>query len=83
VPPAGSDENAQTGIHKRCVAACKVGRMGRSAPARLDADKTAEPKTRLLAHRTPDRHGFCQTAPGADTYEDVETGERVSLDNNA
>ena len=47
-------------------------------PARLDADGTAEPATRLLAHAVPDRDGFVQ-ALTADTIEVVATGERTAL----
>lgn len=46
--------------------------------ARLDADRTAQPKTRLLGHGTA---GHC-LGPGsvsADTLENVETGERTPL----
>jgi|HubBroStandDraft_3_1064219.scaffolds.fasta_scaffold1342108_2 hypothetical protein len=47
--------------------------------ARLDANRTAKPKTRLLGHA---RAGDC-VGPGtvnADTLEDTATGERTPLD---
>ncbi len=47
--------------------------------ARLDADGTAEPRTRLLAHGTADRDGFVSTHGGASIIEDTETGERTFL----
>lgn len=46
--------------------------------ARLDADRTAKPKTRLLGHA---RAGDC-VGPGsvnADTLEDTGTGKRTPL----
>lgn len=48
------------------------------APARLDAEGTAKPKTRLVGHA---RAGDC-VGPGtvfADAIENVATGERTSL----
>ena len=51
--------------------------MNKPKPARLDADRAAKAKTRLLAHATPDRYGFVLAGP-ADTYEG-EDGERVGL----
>ena len=45
--------------------------------ARLDADKTAQPKTRILG-RIPKGHCFGGYAP-AFALEDTETGERTTL----
>lgn len=50
----------------------------KTAPARLDADRTARPLTRLVAHV---RAGDC-IGPGSGTpfaLETVATGERISL----
>ena len=49
----------------------------RTPKARLDADKTAKPKTRLLG-RIEQGHCFAGTAP-AFALEDTETGERTPL----
>ena len=49
------------------------------APARVDADRTSKPKTRLLGHA---RAGDCM-GPGtvqADTLQDTTTGARTRLD---
>jgi hypothetical protein len=46
--------------------------------ARLDPSGTSAPKTRLLGHVSHGREGTCFAGPG-DTWEDVESGERVVL----
>jgi hypothetical protein len=60
----------------------------KTAKARLDADRTAKPKTRIVSSPTgaPDFDGddektHCRTlyVPPGDTYVDNETGERIPL----
>jgi len=69
-----SDEHAHVGVHKRCVDEIKVGGVRK---ARLDADRTAKPKTRLIAHV---REGDCVRGTLApDAHEDLETGVRTEL----
>lgn len=46
--------------------------------ARLDADRQAKPKTRLLGH-APFGHCVSPATTPADTLENTETGERTSL----
>lgn len=51
----------------------------RPTKARLDRKRTAKPKTRLLVTRPHvSDEGTISIGP-ADTYEDLETGERVDL----
>jgi hypothetical protein len=55
--------------------ACKPTKV---EPARLDADRKAKPRTRIIGHG---RAGDCQ-GPGItrpDAIEDTETGERTPL----
>ena len=49
------------------------------APARLDADRTAVPKTHLVAHAVEGQR--ISPAIAADTHVDEETGKRMSLGN--
>ena len=50
-------------------------------PARLDADRTAEPKTQLRTHLDVPDDGETHTVVvgGADTHVDLETGKRTPL----
>jgi hypothetical protein len=49
-----------------------------AVPARVDADKTAKPLTRLIGHaRRGDCIGPCSV--DADALEEVETGKRTPL----
>jgi|HubBroStandDraft_6_1064221.scaffolds.fasta_scaffold22206_2 hypothetical protein len=54
-------------------------RRSRIVYARLDADKTAQPRTRLVGHTKQD--GTC-VGPGSvkpDALEDVQTKKRIPL----
>lgn len=46
--------------------------------ARLDPSGDSPPKTRLLGHVVCGDEGTCVAGPG-DTWENVETGERIDL----
>jgi len=52
---------------------------GRPDRARLDSDRTEVPKTRLLGHALVGQSTASCVAGPADTYENLETGERVEL----
>jgi len=63
---------------KRSVERMVRETLAKCEPARLDADRKAKPKTRLVGHA---RQGDC-VGPGsvpADAIEDTETGERTKL----
>jgi hypothetical protein len=71
------DKKNPRAANKEAVAR-SIKRMASEAYARVDADKTAKPKTRLIGHA---RRGDCvgPSSHPADAIEDVETGERTPL----
>jgi hypothetical protein len=79
----GSCAKCKAFVRKQAAIARSVKRMVREtmakcAPARLDADRTAKPKTRLVGHA---KRGDC-VGPGSvqpDALEDTATGKRTPL----
>lgn len=72
--PQASPEAIQRSVERMVREA-----MAKSTPARVDADRKAKPKTRLVGHA---RQGDC-VGPGTvapDAIEDTATGVRTKLD---